>query len=477
VGKRGDGLVARSLALAVVAAAVPSVVLLGGRAAALAPTPVFAPYVNYHVGVGRGVAIGDFTGDGRNDVLLTTEDDSASENPTNDRLWLFIQNADGRFGATQSWPLALGWMPEASVAAGDLNGDGRTDAVVATGTTLQPFLQQNGTLSPGSPVALEGVQQVEVADVGRDGAADLVVNGTGGVAVLHGAGNGTFASPMTVTVQPSMEVEVADVTGDSRPDVVTCGLPDVRVFAQLAAGIFAPPVSLTGEVACQGLALGDVTGDGRNDVAIAGGGNRPTGRLNVWPQTASGTAGAMATYASHDLPGSLERGDVNGDGRTDLVVLHENWMTVGVYAQAPDRTLDPERRYPIPYANHPDPKALEVGDVNGDSRSDIVIADDQHGLVVLWGQPAAPSTTTSTSLLPTTTSTTVPPGSPLPLFEAKQPAPSTATGRAISSCAPAMGSTSSCNATVASPIGNTSSCRLPSGWTSPTSTATARPIW
>ena len=111
---------------------------------------------------------------------------------------------------------------------------------------------------------------------------------------------------------------------------------------------------------------------------------------------------------------------MNADGRADLVVLHENWMWVGVHAQAPDHTLDPERLTRVPYSNGGSPQRMAIGDVNGDQRPDIVIADDLHGLVMLWGQPAGPSTTTSTARFATTVATTPPAGSPRPLFSAPQ---------------------------------------------------------
>ena len=390
-----------------------------GPAQAMAPTPVFAPYLNYDLGNAQSVAIGDFTGDGRNDVVISTEDSDDMTQPNH--VYLFAQGADGWLNRVDVLETQNSWMPDLGLAAGDLDGDGKTDAVVANGHALDIFFQRNGSLADGKPIALEGAQSVIAVDVDGDGKVDLVSSAGAGLVLLKGLGAGTFAPAMTVSPQRQTEVEVADVTGDGRRDIVSCNGAVALVFAQLAGGTFALPTQHSGDVPCESVALADVNGDGRTDVSIAGGGNRPRSRLDVFPQQANGTvAETPVTYPTLDIPGSVKAGDMNGDGRADLVVLHESWMWVGVHAQAPDHTLDPERLTRVPYANGGSPQKMAIGDVNGDQRADIVLADDQHGLVMLWGQPAAPSTTTSTAWLATTVATTPAAGALRPLFSAPQ---------------------------------------------------------
>ncbi|HUQ62427.1 MAG TPA: VCBS repeat-containing protein [Acidimicrobiales bacterium] len=400
-------------------------------AQAMAPTPVFAPYVNHEVGNAQAVAIGDFTGDDRNDVVVSTDEPDDDMSRPN-RVYLFAQGPDGWMSRVQSLDTQNSWMPDLGLAAGDLDGDGKTDAVVANGHALDVFIQHDGSLTAGTPIALDGAQSVKAVDVDGDGKHDLVSSATMGLVALKGLGAGTFAPPVVITPQRQVEVEVGDVTGDGRRDLVTCSGTVALVFAQLAGGTFATPTEHAGDANCKSVALADVNGDGLTDVSIAGGGNVPSSRLNVFPQLSDGTvARTPATYATSDIPGSVKAGDMNTDGRADLVVVHDSWMWVGVHAQTPDHTLDPERLTRIPYNNGTSPHRMAIGDVNGDQRADIVMADDQHGLVTLWGQQAGPPTTTSTVRLPTTVATTPPPGAPRPLFSAPQSYDLAAAGESV----------------------------------------------
>jgi len=400
-----------------------------GPAQALAPTSVFAPYLNHDVGNAQAVAIGDFTGDGRNDVVVSTEQRDDMSRPNH--VYLFAQGPDGWMSRVEALETQNSWMPDLGLAAGDLDGDGKTDAVVANGHALDVFFQRNGSLAEGRPIALEGAQLVKAVDIDGDGKVDLVSSASVGLVVLKGLGAGTFAPPVVVTAQRQAEVEVGDVTGDGRRDLVTCNGIVAQVFAQQAGGTFAAPTQHSGGANCDSVALADVNGDGRTDVSITGGGNVPSSRLDVFAQRANGTLAEPTAYPTSDLPASVKAGDMNGDGRADLVVAHDAWMWVGVHAQGPDRTLDPERLTRVPYNNGTSPHRMAIGDVNGDQRPDIVIADDQHGLVTLWGQPAAPSTTTSTVRLATTVATTPPVGAPRPLFSAPQDYDLAAAGQSV----------------------------------------------
>jgi hypothetical protein len=73
-----------------------------------------------------------------------------------------------------------------------------------------------------------------------------------------------------------------------------------------------------------------------------------------------------------------------------VVTLHGGWNQAGVYRQLPDGTLAAEELSAIPYASHYSPHGLALGDVNGDGSPDAVLADYNHGLVVLRNVRSGP---------------------------------------------------------------------------------------
>lgn len=356
-------------------------------APAAATTPVsFAPYQAYSVGSrAQSVAIADVTGDGSPDVLVST---GWSFNPDNDfKLFEFPQMPDGTLGTPVKYATDAQYGSMA-LDTGDLNGDGRTDVVLATPSGIDIFYQAagGGLLPPQLIATSNETFAALVADMDLDGREDIVTNTRDGVLWLKANGNGF--TTITVTTDPQWEVEVGDLTGDHLPDIAGCsGLnlcaPEVNVFVQRPRGEFRE-YEYSADVrwwpAC-GISVGDVTGDGRDDVTMSICGNQPNALLNVFPQ-AGGRLRDPVVYSSYDIPEPVAVADMNGDDLGDVVTLHGGWNRAGVYLQEAG-ALGSESLFPIPYASHYDPKGLDVGDLNSDGKPDIAEADYNNGLVVL----------------------------------------------------------------------------------------------
>ena len=374
-----------------------ALVMTGSLAATLpadaADNGLFAPYVAYDPGGdAASVAIGDVTGDLLDDVVITT---ARADDPARAySVWVYPQRADGSLGDPLQSETTGGSGSPMAVALADLDEDGDLDAAVTTGTGVDVLKQVDGRLVHEWTAWADGGTDLELEDVTDDGLADLVVNTPGGVVVMWQIyGDFMSARPdRLVTTYPVTEVEVGDVTGDGLADIVTALGRTIEVRAQLADHSFAAPVSylsggLSGWETIEGLALGDSNGDGRLDVHISGGGNGPSSWVSSLVQMADGTLAKPARYSSYDLPTTLESDDVTGDGRADLVVLHDSWNALGVYDSTPG-TMPVETRFPLPHGQGYAADALAVGDVSGDGRADVAIADPQNGLVVLRGAPA-----------------------------------------------------------------------------------------
>ncbi len=390
-----------------------AMVVTAGSLVAVAPAAsaadgLFSPYQTYAPGEdAANVAIGDLTGDGRADVVVTTDysQDPAIEN----HLWVYPQRTDGSLGTPTSYATGAAYGSEMAVALADLDEDGDLDAAVTTEAGVEIFEQDAGGLSYTWTVPIEQGRDLELADVSGDGLADLVVNTRSGIAVWWQINGDFMGAPTgrTLSTGLAVEVEVADVTGDGLNDVVSALGRTVEVRAQKSDHSFAAPVSyLSGGTApwetVNGLAVGDTNGDGLADVHVSVGGNKPNSWVITRFQLSDGTLAKPFVRQSYDIPETLEVADVTGDGRGDLVVLHGGWNSMGVYDSTPG-TNETESLYAIPYASHYDAKALAIGDVSGDGRADVAIAEYNHGLVQLRG--AAPAST-----MPDTTITGGPSG-------------------------------------------------------------------
>jgi hypothetical protein len=175
-------------------------------------------------------------------------------------------------------------MGPVGLAVGDWNGDGKADLVAADnnlsaandvsvllGAGADSFAQAvilPAGMAPYFPIAV---------DVDRDGKLDLVTSNNptqGGVTVLLGHGDGTFAAPATYPAgSQAREIAAADFDRDGVPDVATAdfGADTVSVLLGVGDGSFRAAVALALPAGSgpRGIAAGDLDGDGLPDLAVA----------------------------------------------------------------------------------------------------------------------------------------------------------------------------------------------------------------
>jgi hypothetical protein len=169
---------------------------------------------------------------------------------------------------------------------------------------------------------------------------------------------------------------VGDVTGDRRPDIVVTGWSHIMVHAQQPDGTFVNAGRYREAGHSFGLvwrlSIADVTGDGINDVVATIEANRPHSAINIFEGSSHGLAPPVKV-PSLDGPEPVVTADLNGDGLRDVVVLHGGWLHAGYFLQQPDGSMSRESLVSIPYSSHYEEEFRWVGDLNGDGKPDIVI--------------------------------------------------------------------------------------------------------
>lgn len=338
------------------------------------------------------VTVADMDGDGKPDLILA----DLSQHDVS----VVLGNGDGITQPPQSFSTDISGSQASApsgVAVADLNGDGKLDVVASESddNEIGVFIGNgNGTLQPQVTYPLTAGADpisIKVADFNADGKPDLIVADymSGSLGFLAGNGNGTFNPVQNIAVGSfPVEFVVADLNGDGLPDLVA-GSQGAQSIGTLMG--FAPPhgvilssppfrpeqnVTVGGSLA--DFQVGDVNGDGKLDLIVDNIGgviDHNPQHNNVQVLEGDGLGGFAAPI---DSVASLalfnaKLVDMNGDGKLDMIGVDQSSNAAMMLGNG-DGTFQDEREFNVGKSSK-----LFVADMNRDGNPDAILAGGVMG--------------------------------------------------------------------------------------------------
>ncbi len=318
------------------------------------------------------VASGDFNGDGRLDLAYFGQPD---------RLIVRYQPEKGEWTQQHSVRLAdvnpTAWI----IAAGDLNGDGRDDlAVIGKNETYILHQQADGKLAPAKSLmnTSNKLALAQIADLDGDGRKDLCYMADDDqqrnlCARLQGP-DGRLGPELSFDLSKPRAISLANLDGKPGQEVLTIDSQTNRARVSRVSR----PVAKKGELASRliqygfgqssgkdrDVAIGDLDGDGLNDVVAT---DPESAQVIVFRQTKGHGLDLGSPFPGLVGAEQVRVADLDGDKSAEVVVLSLKEKSIGISNLKEGRLTFPQ---PLPVEG--EPVCIELADVSGDGKADVV---------------------------------------------------------------------------------------------------------
>jgi len=338
------------------------------------------------------VSIGDLNNDGRNDVVLCTGYGVDVDPKSDNKSFVFIQDASGNLSAPVVYQNS-NFTPYA-IAISDVNNDNLNDLIIGYDDSIGVFYQnKSGTLNPLTSYysgQFERIDGLSTGDLNGDGLQDIAISyySSSSISILYQNNAGGFRSTSIQSPATSANhvIEIADVNNDKRSDIVLSMIEGVSVYTQTANGTLNKYVTYgNGNTtnSSDGLAIGDVNNDGLKDIVQTISGNTSSATLLMYYQDKlSNLMQPPVSLPAYQTPEPVRIADLNCDKKNEIIIAHGGTQKLTIYEQTAT-SFTTYSSITIGDANHYNPYGMSIGDINNDDRNDIVLADYKNGLIIL----------------------------------------------------------------------------------------------
>ena len=333
-----------------------------------------------------GIVAADLDSDGDLDLSVANAQccmrDLANENSAS----VALNNGDGTFAPADNYK--VGTFP-ASIAAGDLNGDGSLDLALANQESSDVSVLLNhgdGTFADHISFFAGDIPHSVIAeDLNGDQVLDLTVANYGAnqLAVLLGNGNGTFDHRVVYsTGSKPVQVTAGDLNRDGRLDLITANSDsdDVSVLLANDDGTFGQTVNYPAANQPMSVDVADVDNDGDLDLAVA---NRQSGAITIHLNDGDGSFADGQAFNAGPSANFVMAEDLDVDGNLDLAVANHNGQgRISTLRGKGDGTFE-ELNYVtfsgVPRNTHLWFWSLTVADLDGDDVFDLAVPNSNTG--------------------------------------------------------------------------------------------------